>query len=131
MSIRNSSPGPSGALFEISGAVANNATWQETIYFMEAGSPMVLTGLSFKMTFRCRGDSDTADHTLSTDDGTLSIVADADSGIANNLYINVPVGSLNTLRGDFVCDLASADIAGVVTSWGHGVVSFAPHPVSF
>lgn len=123
--------GTSGAYFEVSGAVANNATWQETIYFMEAGSPMVLTGLSFKMTFRCDGESDSADLTLSTDGGTLSIIADADSGIANNLYINVPAGSLSGYRGDYIVDIASEDVAGVVTPWAHGVVSFRPNPVSF
>ncbi len=122
---------PSGALFEVSGAVANNATWQETIYFMQSGSPMVLTGLSFKITFRCDGERTNADYTLSTDDGTLSIVADADSGIANNLYINVAAGSLSGLRGDYVCDLASQDVSDVVTLWGHGNVTFSPNPVTF
>ena len=121
----------SGALFELSGSVANNATWQETVYFMQEGSPMVLTGLSFKMTFRCNGDSTSADYTLSTDDGTLSIVADADSGIANNLYINVAAGSLSGLLGDYIADLASQDVADVVTLWAHGAVTFAPNPVSF
>lgn len=123
--------GASGALFEINGEVANNATWQEVIYFMEAGSPMVLTDLDFKMTFRCSAKDSSADYTLSTDAGTLAVKADPDSGIKNNLSINVPAGSLSGLCGDYVCDLASQDVAGVVTAWGHGIVSFRPNPVSF
>lgn len=123
--------GASGALFEINGEVANNATWQEVIYFMEAGSPMVLTDLDFKMTFRCSAKDSSADYTLSTDAGTLAVEADPDSGIENNLSINVPAGSLSGLCGDYVCDLASQDVAGVVTPWAHGVVSFRPNPVSF
>lgn len=125
------SNGASGAYFEISGEVANNSTWQEVIYFMEAGSPMVLTGLSFKMTFRSDGDSDSADYTLSTSDSTLTVQADADSGIVNNLYINVAAGSLSALRGDYVCDLASEDSNGAVQPWAHGIISFRPNPVSF
>lgn len=120
-----------GAYFEISGEVANNSTWQEVIYFMEAGIGMVLTGLSFKMTFRCNGNSDSADYTLSTDDGTLTVQIDADSGVANNLYINVAAGSLTGLNGDYICDLASRHANGTVTPWAHGVVSFRPNPVSF
>lgn len=123
--------GASGAYFYVSGEVANNATWQENIYFMETGSPMVLTGLSFEMTFRCNGESDSSDFKLSTSAGTLAVQADPDSGIANILYINVPKGTLSTYRGDYVCDLASEDVAGVVTPWAHGIVSFRPNPVSF
>ena len=123
--------GASGAYFEISGEVANSATWQENIYFMEAGSPMVLTGLNFEMTFRCNGDSDSAEFTLSTSAGTLSIQADPDSGISNILYINVPKGALSAYRGDYICDLASRDGNGVVSPWAHGIVSFRPNPVSF
>ena len=123
--------GSSGSLFEVSGEVANNATWQEVIYFMEDGTPMVLTDLSFKMTFRCSGSRDSADYTLSTDAGTLAVDADADSGIENNLYINVPAGSLTALCGDYICDLASRDINGVVTPWANGIVSFRPNPVAF
>ena len=123
--------GASGAYFEINGEVANNATWDEVIYFMEAGSPMVLTGLSFQMTFRCDGQRDSADYTLSTADGTLAVEADPDSGIENNLAINVPKGSLNGLCGDYICDLASEDINGKVDAWAHGIVSFRPNPISF
>ena len=123
--------GASGALFEINGEVANNATWQDVIYFMEAGSPMVLTDLDFKMTLRCSGTDSSADYTLSTDDGTLAVEADPDSGIENNLSINVAAGALSGLCGDYVCDLASQDINGVVTPWAHGIVSFRPNPVSF
>lgn len=124
--------GQSGAYFEMSGEVANNATWQENIYFLEAGIPMDLQNLDFRMTFRSCGEVvGSSTYTLSTDDGTLTVVADPDSGLFNILYINVPVGNLTALCGDYVSDLASQDVAGVITPWAHGTVSFRPLPVSF
>lgn len=131
MTVLARTSGSSGAYFKISGEVANNATWQENIYFLEAGAGMDLTELSFKMTFRCNDQTDIADYTLSTDSGTLSIEENPDSAIDNILYINVPAGSLSSLRGDYICDLASEDTNGVVTPWGHGIVSFLPNPVTF
>jgi len=131
MSAIGKSNGSGGAYFEVSGEVANNSTWQENIYFMEAGAQMELTGLSFKMTLRCQPSDSTADYTLSTTDGTLSIVEDTDTGVSNILYINVPVGSLTGLCGDYVADLASEDQNGVVSPWAHGVISFRPNPVTF
>lgn len=121
----------SGALFDISGTVANNATWDEDIYFTQDAAPLDITGLSFKMTFRCRERYDSAALTLSTDAGTLLIVNDTDSGVNRILRIAVPAGSLNGYCGDFVCDLASQDAAEKVFLWGHGIVTFRPNPVAF
>lgn len=121
----------SGALFEVSGVVPNQATWQENIYFSEAGQPFDLTGLSFKMTFRADPADTSADYTLSTTAGTLSIAEDADSGVDQILYINVAAGTLSSLVGDYICDLASEDASDVVTLWAHGVVTFTSNPVAF
>lgn len=121
----------SGALFEISGVVPNQATWQENIYFSEAGVPLDISGLAFKMTFRSDPQDTSADYTLSTTAGTLSIETDADSGVDQILYVNVSAGTLSSLQGDYVCDLASEDSSNVVTLWGHGIVTFTPNPVAF
>lgn len=115
----------------MSGTVATNATWAEDIYFTEAGAAFDLTDLDFKMTFRCEADNASADFTLSIDDGTLSIVADSDSGIDRVLRITVAAGTLNSYEGDYIADLASQDADGVVTLWAHGIVSFRPNPVTF
>lgn len=120
----------SGALFEISGTVPNNATWSEDIYFSEAGSAMDISGLDFKMTFRCDPNSTAADFTLSIDGGELSIEEDEDE-FERILRINVTAGALSSYVGDYVCDLASQDSDDKVTLWGHGVVTFAPNPVAF
>lgn len=123
--------GGSGALFEISGFVPTNATWSEDIYFSENGAPTSLTGLEFKMTFRsCEGE-ESAYITLTTDDGTLSIVEDEDSGIERILRISVPAGTYSSYEGDFICDLASKDAQDTVTLWAHGVVTLRKNPVSW
>lgn len=123
--------GASGAYFEMVIEQPNNSTWDEVYYFMEGGAPMVLTGLSFKMTFRASDADTSACYTLSTGDGTLTVAADPISGIENNLNVNVAKGSLSGLCGDYVCDLASEDANGKVDAWAHGVASFRPLPVSF
>lgn len=120
----------SGALFELNGTVANNATWSEDIYFTEEGSAMDISGLDWKMTFRSCGESDTADFTLAIGSG-LSIVEDADAGVDRILRITVAPGTLSSYSGDYVCDLASQDVADVVTLWAHGTVSFRSNPVTF
>jgi hypothetical protein len=122
--------GRSGALFDLSGEIANNATWSEDIYFSESGAPSLLTGLSFKMTFRCRDDDTAAYLTLSTDTGALSIQND-DDGYARILRISVTAGDLASYRGDYIADLASKDVANSVTLWANGIVTFTPNPVSF
>lgn len=120
----------SGALFDVSGTVANNATWAEDIYFIENGSGMSLTGLSFKMTFRYSGDDDSAALTLSTGGGGLSIVNDGAS-VSSILRITAPPSTLSGMEGDYICDLASQDQSDVVTLYAHGLVSFRRNPVSF
>ena len=123
--------GESGALLEMSGTIANNATWAEDIYFTEAGVATNLTGLSFKLTFRADPESDSADLTLSTTAGTLSIVEDTDAGVNRILRITVPPATLRNYSGDYKADLASQDGASVVTLWASGTVTFRPNPVQF
>lgn len=121
--------GQSGALFDVQGTVPINATWSEDIYFLEAGAGMDLTGLDFKMTLRCSAENTSADYTLSTDAGTLSIVADSNS-INSILRVNVPAGTLTT-EGDYIADLASQDSDSKVLLWAHGVISLRQNPVTF
>jgi hypothetical protein len=123
----------SGALFNLSGEVAINATWAEDIYFTQSGQPMDLTGLAFRMTFRAceqsgRGYPSSVSPclTLSTDDGTLSIVDD-DDGYARVLRITKAAGTIG-IYGDYICDLSSEDADDVITPWAHGVVTFRNNP---
>lgn len=121
--------GASGALFDLSGSVANNATWLEDIYFSEAGSPMDISGLTWKLTLRCDPRATAADVTLTTSDA-LS-VEDDDDGYHRILRINVTAGNLSVYDGDYIADLASQDVSGVVTLWAHGIISLTRNPVSF
>jgi hypothetical protein len=130
MSFLAKNVGASGALFEISGVVANNATWSEDIYFMEAGVGMDISDLDWKMTFRSVPDSTTADLTLSIDESTLSIENDDDS-VMSILRITVTPGILSNFIGDYIADLAAQDTDDKVTLWAHGTVSFTPNPVTF
>lgn len=120
----------SGALFEVNGTIANNATWSEDIYFSEAGAAMDISGLDWKMTFRRDGGSSTAEFTLGIGSG-LSIVEDTDAGVDRILRIVVVPGTISSYSGDYICDLASQDVSDVVTLWAHGVISFRPNPVTF
>src|SRR4051812_31522548 len=80
--------GEAGALFDLAGTVATNATWSEDIYFTEAGAPFDISDLDWKLTFRRDGEAASADMTLSTAAGTLAVAAD-DNGHARILRIDV------------------------------------------
>jgi hypothetical protein len=121
--------GEAGALFEVSGTVPTNATWNEDIYFTQDGAPFDISEMDWKLTLR-NPDNASADVTLSTDAGTLSIEVDGD-GHDRILRIRVPAGALNSYQGDYVMDLASKDPADKVMLWAHGVVSLRPNPVVF
>lgn len=122
--------GSTGALFDLSGVVANNATWSEDIYFSEDGSAMDISGLDFKLTLRCDPESTTADLTLSTDDGTLSVETD-DASVDSILRITVPASSISGYVGDYQADLASQDSLSTVQLWASGTITFRQNPVSF
>ena len=107
-----------------------NATWNEDIYFTEDGAPLDISEMDWKLTLRRNGENTSADITLSTDAGTLSVVAD-DGGYNRILRIGVPAGALNSYEGDYIADLAAKDPADKVTLWAHGVISLRPNPVSF
>ncbi len=126
-----SSIGESGALFELSGTVSNNATWDEYIYFLQSGVGMELTGLSFQFQFRRCEERDVSPClSLTTAAGQLTIVDD-DGGNPTVLRINVPYTTISSLCGDYVADLVSKDADDKLTHWGHGTVTFRPNPVAF
>lgn len=125
-----SSIGESGALFELSGTVSNNATWDEYIYFMQSGVGMQISNLSFQFQFRKCHDATTSDLTLSTSAGQLTIVDD-DGGNETVLRINVPYTTISGMCGDYFADLVSKDPDDKLTHWGHGIVTFRPSPVAF
>jgi len=120
----------SGALMDISGEVSNNATWDEYIYFAEAGVGMDLTGLSFQLQFRCSGNDTSASLTLSTAGGELVITDDALSN-PTILAINVPYTTISGLSGDYIADLVSKDDDDKITHWASGVVTFRQSPIAF
>jgi hypothetical protein len=122
--------GTSGALFTLSGEVSNNATWDEYIYFLEAGAGMLLTDLSFQMQFRCESNSDSAELTLSTAGGELVITED-DGGDETILRINVPYTTIDGLEGDYFADLVSKDEDDKITHWASGKITFRKSPIAF
>ncbi len=124
------SDGQSGALFSVQGYVPRNATWMEDLYFYEGGTPMVLAGLDFKMTFRLDPEQDNADLTLSTAAGTLVVTTDAN--LIPILQIVVPASSLSAQRGDYTMDLALHDpVTSQVMHLAHGTVTFTRNPVTW
>jgi hypothetical protein len=123
-----------GARSLISGVVSNGSTWVEDVSMTEDGGAIAnAEDWDWTMTFRTDRASDSADLTLSTDDGTLAISQGAD---ATTLEIRVPKASLTAMEGDYICDLKSldttdttADSAGRSIHWGSGVVTFLNEPI--
>lgn len=125
------SKGPSGAESEVSGAIAIYADWNEDIYFRDpsTGTAMDLTGLSFQFQFRCNPNSVSADVTLSTSNGMLSIQEDSGS-VDSILRIAAPRGTFSAYQGDMIADLIATDVSNQVTLYAHGIVTFTNNPVS-
>jgi hypothetical protein len=123
--------GSAGAETVISGEISIHSTWSEDIYFFQSsdGSAMDLTGLDFRMQFRCSADQENADVTLSIDAGTLSIEED-DGSVDSILRITVPAGTFSAYDGDMVCDLIGIDQSDNITHYGHGLVTFRNSPVA-
>jgi hypothetical protein len=119
-----------GALFDISGFVSNNVTWDEYIYFTSSGSGMELTGLAFELQFRECPDGTSTTLKLTTADSQLVITNDTD-GDPTILRINVPYTTINGLSGDYYADLVSKDGDDKLVHWGSGVVTFNQSPVAF
>ncbi len=118
------------ALFDISGEVSNNATWDEYIYFTRSGSGMDLTGLSFELQFRDTPDATATSLALSTAGGEL-VITDDTEGEPTILRINVPYTTISGLVGDYVADLVSKDDDDKLTHWGSGIVTFIQAPTAF
>lgn len=130
--------GDSGALFEMSGTISNNATWDEYIYFWEDGAAVDLTGLSFELQFRkCQENTLSSDGSvlstsliMSTAGGELVLTADANS-ITSIVRINVPYTTINGLCGDYITDLVAKDANAKLIHYANGVVTFRKNPVAF
>lgn len=120
--------GQSGAESEISGVIAINATWSEDIYFFDSdGAAMDISNLDFEFQFRSNETDTGAAVTLSTDDSTLTAVADGGS-VISILRINVDPGTFTAYVGDMVADLVAIDSTDIVTLYGHGIVTFTNNP---
>lgn len=114
----------------ISGEISVFATWTEDIYFRDPdGAAMDITGLDFSFQFRRDGCQTSADVTLSTDAGTLSIEED-DGSVDSILRISAAAGTFSSYPGDMIADLVGVDQSGNVTHYGHGIVSFRNDPVA-
>ena len=90
---------------------------------------MDLTGLSFQFQFRCNPSNVSADITLSTSNGTLSIEEDSGS-VDSILRIAAPRGTFTNYPGEMVADLIATDTDNQVTLYAHGVITFTNNPVS-
>jgi hypothetical protein len=122
--------GETGARGKISGTISNGATWWEDVELTEDGT--VITNAdtwTWRMTFRSDPNNDSADLTLSTTDGTLTISQGAD---ATTLQIRVVYTALSAMDGDYICDIASLDTSTTpdkLVHWASGVVTFRNEPI--
>jgi hypothetical protein len=119
-----------GALFDLTGVVSNNSTWDEYIYFARSDEGLDLTDLSFQLQFRACPNGTSAALTLSTASGQLVITNDTD-GNPTILRINVPYTTIQGLQGDYFADLASKDDDDKIVHWASGIVTFSQSPIAF
>ena len=122
--------GNSAALFEVSGNVSINSTWDEYIYFLQSGAGISLEDLTFQLQIREKPDDTSATKTLSTTGGEL-IITDDDNGDPTILRINVSSSFMTDLEGDYYLDLVGKDLNDKLTHWAHGIVSFQKSPIAF
>lgn len=124
------SAGISSAETVVAGEISIFATWREDIYFFDPdGSAMDISAIDFMFQFRASPTDTDADVTLSTDAGTMSIVADS-GAILSILRIAAPAGTFDQYEGDMIADLIGVDTSGNVTHYAHGVVAFRNDPVA-
>lgn len=114
----------------VTGLISNGATWIETILITDQDGAQV-TGVdtdTWQFQFRCDPESESADLTLSTTDGTLTIT---EGDTQTTLAINCPQSRLSGLEGDYVTDLVSKTVAGIITHRAHGTIVFRNDPIAF
>ena|ERR1051325_2892227 len=122
--------GQSGAECDLSGVIAINASWNEDIYFFDAdGAAVDISDLDWSFQFRTSPDATSADVTLSTVAGTLT-VEDDNGSVSSILRISADPGTFTNYEGDMIADLIAVDADDVVTLYAHGVVTFANNPVA-
>lgn len=123
--------GPTGAQNTVSGAISNGVTWYEDVLLTDETGAQ-LTGVdsdTWQFQFRKDRCNASADLTLSTADGTLTI-NEGDS--ATILEIRVPQPSLSGLCGDYFADLVSkAESDGRLIHRAHGIITFVYEPIAF
>lgn len=115
----------------VGGVISNGATWYETFQVKDQNGDDVtgLTSDTFQFQFRCSEDDDSAELTLSTTDGTLSV---SESGGVTTVTINVPQATIADMDGDYVADLVSKAASNSrLTHRAHGVVTFRNSPIEF
>jgi len=122
--------GNTAAECAMSGEISARADWNEDIYFFDPdGAAMSLTGITFYMQFRSDPDQESADVTLSTTAGTLSLVAD-DGAVTSILRIDVDDDVFSNYIGDMTVDLVGVDASSVKTHYGHGIVTVLNDPAT-
>lgn len=113
----------------VSGEVSNGATWyEECLLTDEDNEPLTdVDDHTWQFQFRkCEGD--TAELTLSTTTGTLTVTEEAERTV---LLINCPQSSLTNMCGDYIADLVSKAPSGRLYHRAHGRVSFKNSPIAF
>lgn len=120
----------SAALFDLSGEVSNNATWNEPIYFRVGDYPLPLSGLAFQLQFTKPDDSTSIVLKLTTADSQMALEED-EGGEETILRINVPYSTISGLCGEYAGDLVAKDSDGNLTHWASGFVTFRQSPIAF
>lgn len=115
----------------VTGLVSNGVTWVETVILTDQDGAQLtdVDADTWQFQFRADPESDSADLTLTTADGTLTVTEGASQ---TTLAINCAQSSLTNLEGDYVADLVSKAVADSrLTHRAHGIVTFRSDPIAF
>lgn len=115
----------SGALFVWTNRVSNGATWVES--FELAQNDLQISGATtstWKLTVKRCGSI-----VLTLTSGTeITVTQNTTSTI---FAINCSQSSISGLCGDYDCDFAQETVAGVITHWCNGTITFIEEDLGF
>lgn len=113
------------------GDISAYADWNEDFYIFDplTGGGMDLTGLGIYYQFRRAICQTTADVVVSTANGMISIVADANA-VNSIARVSVPRGTFANYIGNMILDVAFVDQSDDVLHYAHGVVTITNTPAT-
>lgn len=108
--------------------VSNNVPWRDHIYVDERGSPATLSGINWIIQIRKCADSDSADLTLSTDNGKIDVVSLTNDDGDSVSVLRIDNIDVSAYEGDYYLDFVMVDVQSNETHLASGMATFVNAP---